>query len=298
MTGMLKNFSRVKEVVRHVVDLKAAHRAPVKIIISGNPALGELVSRGARPGSVLVIDREELSKVPLESADLVALILGPEDSLSDALKAHLVKADNLLTFVDARGGFMDTPSLVDRFAVSLPREMMREVEVIGSDGDVESVFTKVIIDRFDEKKIALASAVPFFRSLISRELIARTALQNGGIALVGFVPGADMPILTANQVKLLLELMAVYGEEPTLAKLKEVLAVVGGGFILRTLARELLDLIPGPGWIIKGGVATAGTIAVGRAAQLYLEHEKGEVLEPLAAGRKAASESDEAGSIH
>ena len=51
----------------------------------------------------------------------------------------------------------------------------------------------------------------------------------------------------------------------------ELLGVVGAGFGLRTVARELLDLVPFAGWAVKGGVAYAGTKAIGEAAVRYFE---------------------------
>jgi uncharacterized protein (DUF697 family) len=37
------------------------------------------------------------------------------------------------------------------------------------------------------------------------------------------------------------------------------------------VARELLDFVPGPGWVLKGAVAYAGTRALGEAAIRYFE---------------------------
>ena len=39
----------------------------------------------------------------------------------------------------------------------------------------------------------------------------------------------------------------------------------------RTIAREALGFVPGLGWAIKGGVAYAGTKALGKAATAYFE---------------------------
>jgi uncharacterized protein (DUF697 family) len=57
-------------------------------------------------------------------------------------------------------------------------------------------------------------------------------------------------------------------------RLPEILAVVGAGLGLRTVARELLDVVPVAGWAVKGGIAYAGTRALGEAAirRLQLVH--------------------------
>jgi hypothetical protein len=46
---------------------------------------------------------------------------------------------------------------------------------------------------------------------------------------------------------------------------------VAGGFLFRTFARELVGLIPGFGWAVKGGIAYSGTMAMGTAAIAYFE---------------------------
>jgi uncharacterized protein (DUF697 family) len=50
-----------------------------------------------------------------------------------------------------------------------------------------------------------------------------------------------------------------------------LLGVVGAGFGLRTVARELLVFVPFAGWAAKGAVAYAGTKAIGEAARRYFE---------------------------
>ena len=45
--------------------------------------------------------------------------------------------------------------------------------------------------------------------------------------------------------------------------------MLGAGFGMRTVARELLDFIPVAGWVVKGGVAYCGTRALGLAADEY-----------------------------
>jgi uncharacterized protein (DUF697 family) len=80
-----------------------------------------------------------------------------------------------------------------------------------------------------------------------------------------------MPILTLNQIRLVLRLAYLHGHEPDRERLPEVLPVVGGGFVLRALARQLFDLVPVGGWAVKGGIAYSGTRVMGEAAARYFE---------------------------
>jgi uncharacterized protein (DUF697 family) len=86
-----------------------------------------------------------------------------------------------------------------------------------------------------------------------------------------FIPGADMPLMTLNQGKMLLQIAAAYGQSLDTERVKELGAVVASGFLFRTFARELAGLVPGFGWAVKGGIAYSGTIAMGTAAITYFE---------------------------
>ena len=71
------------------------------------------------------------------------------------------------------------------------------------------------------------------------------AAQNGVIGVVVIIPGADMPAMTANQIRMVLKIAHAYGEELGLDRALEILGVVGTGLVLRTLARQALDFVPG-----------------------------------------------------
>lgn len=128
-----------------------------------------------------------------------------------------------------------------------------------------------IIETCNEKRLAFALAFPFVRRPLSLEAVNSTALQNAGVGLLVIVPGADLPVMTLNQAKMLLMIAAAYGEELNLARVKELAALVGGAFACRTVARQMVSFVPALGWAIKAAVGYTGTIAMGRAAVEYYE---------------------------
>jgi uncharacterized protein (DUF697 family) len=102
-------------------------------------------------------------------------------------------------------------------------------------------------------------------------LISSFSRRNGLVGAAVFVPGVDMPVLTLNQIRLVLRIAMAYGEEIDNRRAAELVGVVGAGFGLRAVARELLDLVPVAGWALKGGIAYTGTRAIGEAAVRYFE---------------------------
>jgi uncharacterized protein (DUF697 family) len=72
---------------------------------------------------------------------------------------------------------------------------------------------------------------------------------------------------------LLLKIAAIYGKPIHLMdRFRELLPVVGGAFGWRAVARELAGYVPaGVGVAIKGTIAYAGTVAVGKGALLFYQ---------------------------
>jgi uncharacterized protein (DUF697 family) len=125
--------------------------------------------------------------------------------------------------------------------------------------------------KLGEDGTSLAARLPVFRRAVCEALIASFSKRNGLIAAAVFVPGVDMPVLTLNQIRLVLRIGLAYGVELDNSRALEVLGVVGAGFGLRAAARELLDLVPIAGWAVKSSVAYSGTRAIGEAAVRYFD---------------------------
>lgn len=128
-----------------------------------------------------------------------------------------------------------------------------------------------IIAACREKRLAFALAFPFVRRPLSLEAVGATSMQNAGVGLVVILPGADLPVMTLNQAKMLLQIAAAYGQPMSLARVKELACVVGGAFACRAVARQVIGAVPALGWAVKAAIGYAGTEAMGRAAIEYFE---------------------------
>jgi uncharacterized protein (DUF697 family) len=126
--------------------------------------------------------------------------------------------------------------------------------------------------RVGEAGAPLAGRLPVLRGAVCDRIVVSFARKNGIVGVAVFVPGADLPVLALNQVRMLLLLDQAYGLElDPRERLPEILAVVGAGLGLRAVTRELLDVVPIAGWAVKGGIAYAGTRTLGEAAIRRLE---------------------------
>ena len=118
---------------------------------------------------------------------------------------------------------------------------------------------------------ALAAALPALRAAVIDHTIEATARQNALVGAVIILPGADMPVMTMNQLKMVLRIGAAYGYRSDLQRTVEVLGVIASGLGMRTLARRAVEYVPGLGWAMKAGFGYAGTQAIGRSAVAYFE---------------------------
>jgi uncharacterized protein (DUF697 family) len=143
----------------------------------------------------------------------------------------------------------------------------------GQGFPLDEIATKVA-RALGDRGPALAARLPVLRGSVCEHLISSTAKKNAAIAAAVFVPGVDLPLLTMNQIRMVLRIALAYGEELDQNRALEIAGVVGAGYGFRTLAREALDLVPIAGWAVKGAVAFGGTRAVGAAAVKLLEVRK------------------------
>jgi uncharacterized protein (DUF697 family) len=140
----------------------------------------------------------------------------------------------------------------------------------GQGFPVEAI-ARAIAHRLGEDGTALAAKLPVLRPAVSDALIRSFSKKNGIISAAIFVPGVDMPILTLNQIRLVLRLALAHGQEIDRERAVELLGVVGAGFGFRAIARQLLDFVPFAGWAVKGAIAYTGTRAIGTAAEKYFD---------------------------
>jgi uncharacterized protein (DUF697 family) len=118
---------------------------------------------------------------------------------------------------------------------------------------------------------ALAAALPALRAAVIDHAIEATARQNALVGAVIILPGADMPVMTMNQLKMVLRIGAAYGYRSDLQRTVEVLGVIASGLGMRTLARRAVEYVPGLGWAMRAGFGYVGTEAIGRSAVAYFE---------------------------
>jgi uncharacterized protein (DUF697 family) len=154
--------------------------------------------------------------------------------------------------------------------VRLPYVAAADVVAVapGSPLPFERVAARIAV-RAGDRSHALAARLPSLRAAVSDHVVRSATARNALIGAAVFMRGVDFPVLTLNQIRMVLRIAAAHGEKIDRERVPEMLGVVLAGFGWRGLARQLLGRVPGPSFVIKAGVAAAGTKTIGEAASAY-----------------------------
>jgi uncharacterized protein (DUF697 family) len=219
-------------------------------------ALRRELERNGEPGAVVESGRFE------EVAALVFILAGPPTA----------DDERILRSADRAGAPIVCLAPPDVAATPIPFVLATDVvEILPGAGFPLEELAERIAARLGDAAAPLAARLPFLRAAVVTELTERAARRNGLLGAAIFVPGADLPVLTLNQLRLVLRIAHAYGQPLDAQRVPEILGVVGSGLGFRALARQVLGAVPIAGWAVKGGVAYAGTRALGEAAKVYFD---------------------------
>lgn len=271
----------ITALISAALDIEQARKTPVSVSVlideTASPEFQVFVRSGFNSESVN--SRVTVSYFPTQTPDdsLVSDVVVIAAGLSSEVGAIAAKyrAQEIPVLVVAESG----ATVVQQASVqgfSIPNEDVVSPK-IGQPFDEEikgslaDAIGNWIVQSCPQKRLAFSIAYPFVRHPLAYEAINATAVQNAGVGLLLFVPGADLPVMTLNQAKMVLQIAAAYGEPLSTDRIKELAAVLGSAFVFRGISRQAVSFIPALGWAIKAAMGYAGTVAIGHAAIEYFE---------------------------
>lgn len=249
-----------------------AERDDFAVIVAGTSGrVGELASEvraAGVPAMIVALDEAEVLRI----ADTSGFPIPPADVVTPVpLKGRVLEQiGRAIPFVSVH---------VRPVAEEVQADVQQDTQEGPQTEGMQQDTTQVLLQRMGEwiittcasKRLALAYAFAFVRKPLANDAITATCMQNAAVGLVPVLPGADMPIMTLNQMKMVLQIATAYGQPLDADRIKELACVLGGAFLARNLARAGAKLVPFAGWLISGAVGYAATAAMGRAAVDYFE---------------------------
>jgi uncharacterized protein (DUF697 family) len=200
---------------------------------------------------------------PPEHVEALLHIVGGEVTAQDEQVLKSARRARVPVIVVAAG--RDVPA---RIPFVLATDVVR-VEP-GSPFDVDAIAAS-LAHKLGEEATSLARRLPVLRRAVCNQLIGSFARKNAIVAAAVFIPGADLPVLTMNDLRLVLRICAAHGLEVDQQRLPEVAATVGAGIGFRAIARSVVGAIPVAGWLTQAVLAYSGTKAIGEATIRYCE---------------------------
>lgn len=251
-----------RDVVSIARELRSGAGDERPLVLLGQPGLVSVLQRELVRDGVAAAVRE--GGDPEGAAAIVYVLVGDAtaDDVARLRRADRARVPAVAVITTAAGRHVPAPPYV------LPSHVIRVPS--GSGFPVDSI-ARALAHALGDRGTPLAARLPVLRSHVVDALIERYARQN---AVLGTASGATrtaMPLLTLNQIRLLLRIADAYGFEIDRMRIPEVAGVVAGGLGFRALARTALGYVPFMGFLVRGGVAYGGTRAIGEAARRYFE---------------------------
>jgi uncharacterized protein (DUF697 family) len=242
-------------------ELRSAPGPGRPLVVAGDPGLAELLRRElVREGDESAVRRD--GSVTDVAAVLVVLAQPAGSAELDLLReAERAGVEAVAVIVERDGVEIGDPSYV---------LASRVVRVPTGSGFPLDEISRALAGALGNDGPKLAARLPVLRDAVTGELVRRHARRNGMLGV--FAPSrASMPILTLDQIRLVLGLATAHGRELGRERVPEVVAVVATALVLRTAARVLASTVRPARRLVHGGFAYAGTMAIGKAAKRYYD---------------------------
>ncbi len=261
----MKKTRFLKKALKTFQQIKKEAEKPVRIeIFSAYPELAqplvELIGDNSPWVDLSPLEGEDLSNTHPDVA--IFFLIGEPKELEKAkrIQKRLKINSYLIAFIGPQG-----------LKLAKEKEIpLNLVYILSSSEDYEALLKALAAKIPRSKLLSAGKNFPSLRDFIAQRIIKEVAFENGWLAALGILPGADYPFLTFNQARMALELAVIYGYEiADVNRLKEILSVAAGGLLARSIARGALSFVPVAGWLAKGGIAFSGTLAMGKALQEY-----------------------------
>jgi uncharacterized protein (DUF697 family) len=250
-------------------DASVGATEPASVVLAGDPALVEAAKErfaegGMIPASLADTSAASLAAVVSAPDELLVVLTTPDKEAGvEASLGYSLARGSVIVAVDEGPGVKARASYLANGASRLSFSS-------ASPGGWSRLFS-LCAEAAGDRGVALARRYPVVRQAAARRLVWKTAAQNVFIALVFFVPGSDMPAMTLNQARMVLNLAAMYGQQIDKERAVEIAGVVVLGYGFRGIGRLLVRSVPGLSLVMRVVTAYSATMAVGLGAMAYFE---------------------------
>jgi len=283
--NLAAGFKLLKEVDLNAVRRKSEEQFHLAVIGSAGAGKSTLISRleqgpGIQKPQLFKIVSEHQSDQDLFIQPHTVILLVLDNSKKEEVPENILQKvkGNSVPLIICHNKTDLQPEVLPSFDGRLQGLRVEEVAVSALNKvSIDELLVPAMLDIYRDHEISLARNLPLFRKTVCSKLIDDTCFVNAAYSLTSGIAGinilltvplnaADMVVLTKNQALMAYKIALAFDLpsdwRQTIPKLT---TVVGTGFLWRTIARQLVGLIPVVGVVPKVAVAYAGTYAIGQA---------------------------------
>jgi small GTP-binding protein len=147
--------------------------------------------------------------------------------------------------------------------------------------NLASELIPAMIEASPDAALVIGRELPGYRRQAAQRIIRNHTLASLAVGMEP-IPLIDIPILLGTQIRLVLRLGALYGEDmdssDALKHARELLITIVGGATMRLLAEQAAKAVPFGGDFVAGAIAGAATYSIGQVALEY--YDAGKRLSP------------------
>ena len=217
----------------------------------------------------------------MEEATVIVFLIDATTGLQDKdreLYAAIKKLNKptiiAVNKVDTLKGLNAGDALANEIAVQLETPGIIPISA-RTGANIDSELLPAMIEASPEAALIIGRELPAYRRAAAQRIIRNSTLASLVVGLEP-IPLIDIPILLGTQIRLVLRLAALYGEEmdstDAMKHARELLITIAGGAGMRFLAEQAAKAVPFGGDFVAGAIAGAATYSIGQVA---LEHYDG-----------------------
>ena len=219
----------------------------------------------------------------MEEATVIVLLIDATRGLQDKdreLYAAIKKLDKptiiAVNKVDTLKGSGAGDVLANEIAVQLETPGIIPVSARTGENVAEELIP-AMIEASPDAALLIGRELPIYRRTAAQRIIRNATLASLVVGLEP-IPLIDIPILLGTQIRLVLRLGALYGEEmdstDAMKHARELLITIAGGAGMRYLAEQAAKAVPFGGDFVAGAIAGAATYSIGQVALEYYDGGK------------------------
>ncbi len=220
----------------------------------------------------------ELMKSGMDEATVIVLLIDATKGLQEkdrelynAIKGLDKPVIVAVNKVDTLKGADAGDDLANEIAIQLEKPGIIPISARSGE-NIATELIPAMIEASPEAALVIGRELPAFRNEAAQRIIRNATLASLMTGLEP-IPLIDIPILLGIQIRLVLRLAALYGEEmdakDAMKHARELLVTIAGGAGLRFLAEQAAKAVPFGGDFVAGAIAGAATFSIGQVAHEF-----------------------------